>query len=193
MKPSEKRLILVLVVLAAVCGAAILSQRLLRVQRGLERREQALGLKRTEADAVLAEADLWKERLDWLQRSQPPMTSENEASKELLDGLLKSATTQGLTVQKQLLHELVSAEFYREVGVTLTVKGALPGVFRWMHQVLAPESFCMVSGLKVVPDSADTANVVATVHFSRLYGPAVASAEPPVNPADSPPANAPAN
>ena len=32
MKPSEKRLILVLVVLAAVCGAAILSQRLLQVR-----------------------------------------------------------------------------------------------------------------------------------------------------------------
>ncbi|OYW74276.1 MAG: hypothetical protein B7Z37_18370 [Verrucomicrobia bacterium 12-59-8] len=185
MKPSEKRLIMLLVVLAVVSGGAIMAQRLLRVQRGLERREQALELRRGEAGTILAEADLWKQRLEWLQRSQPPMTSENEASKELLEGLLGSAAKEGLTVQKQLLHELVSAEFYREVGVTLTVKGALPGVFRWMHQVLSPESFCMVSGLKVVPDSVDTANVVATVHFSRLYGPALASAEPPADAPDN--------
>ena len=66
----------------------------------------------------MAEADLWKQRLAWLQTTQPPMKSENEASKELLEGLLSSATAKGLTVQKQQLHDLVNAEFYREVGVT---------------------------------------------------------------------------
>jgi len=187
MKASEKRLILILVVLAVVSGGAILSQRLLRMQRGLERREQTLEVKREESSMVLAESELWRQRLNWLQTSQPPMTSENDASKELLDGLLSSAATLGLTVQKQQLHEPVSAEFYREVGVTLTVKGELPAVFRWMHQVLSPESFCMVAGLKVVPDSKDTSHVVATVHFSRLYGPTIASVEPPVTPAATPP------
>ena len=127
----------------------------------------------------MAEADLWKQRLAWLQTTQPPMKSENEASKELLEGLLSSAAAKGLTVQKQQLHELVSAEFYREVGVTLTVKGALPAVFRWMHQVLSPESFYMVAKIKVVPDSADPASVTAMIDFSRLYGPDLASAEPP--------------
>jgi Tfp pilus assembly protein PilO len=185
MKASEKRMIMILVVLAAVCGGAILSQRLLRLQHGIERREQALELKRTESNAILAEADLWKQRLAWLQTSQPPMKSENEASKELLDGLLSSAAAKGLTVQKQTLHELVSAEFYREVGVTLTVKGALPAVFRWMHQVLTPESFYMVAKLKVVPDSADPASVTAMIDFSRLYGPELASAETPAAPSSN--------
>jgi len=179
MKASEKRMIMILVVLAAVCGGAILSQRLLRLQHGIERREQSLELKRAESNAILAEADLWKQRLAWLQTTQPPMKSENEASKELLEELLSSATAKGLTVQKQQLHELVSAEFYREVGVTLTVKGALPAVFRWMHQVLVPKSFYLVAKLKVVPDSADPASVTAIIDFSRLYGPDLASAEPP--------------
>ena len=185
MKASERRLIMMLVVLAAVCGGAILSQRLLRLQHGIERREQSLELKRTESNAVLAEASLWKQRLTWLQTSQPPMKSENEASQKLLEDLLSSAAAKGLTVQKQQLHEPVSAQFYREVGVTLTVKGALPAVFRWMHQVLSPESFCMVAGLKVVPDSADPAGVIATIHFSRLYGPELASAEPPAAPSSN--------
>jgi Tfp pilus assembly protein PilO len=178
-KASEKRLIMILLALAVVCGGAIISQWLLKRQRGLERREQALELKQEESSSILAESDLWKQRLSWLEGRQPQMASENEASKELLEGLLASATTLGLTVQKKQLHEPLSQQFYREVGVTLTVKGALPPIFRWMHQTLSPESFCTVTGLKVVPDSADAASVVATIHFSRLYLPAMAEAEEP--------------
>jgi Tfp pilus assembly protein PilO len=174
MKASERRLIMILVVLAAVCGGVVLSQRLLRMQHGIERREQTLKLRLMEAQALLAETDLWQQRLDWLQASQPPMTSENEASQDLLEGLLSSAAAQGLVVQKKQLHEPVSEKFYCEVGVTLTVKGALPAVFSWMHQILSPESFCVVTELKVVPDSADPASVAATLHFSRLHAPALA-------------------
>jgi len=177
MKASERRLIMILVVLAAVCGGAVLSQRLLRLQHGIERREQTLDLRQMEAQALLAETDLWQQRLDWLQTSQPSMTGENEASQELLESLLTSAAAQGLVVQKKQLQEPVSAKFYREVGVTLTVKGALPSVFRWMHQILSPESFRMVTELKVVPDSVDPASVVAIIHFSRLHAPVITGAE----------------
>jgi len=177
MKASERRLIMILVVLAAVCGGAVLSQRLLRLQHGIERREQTLDLRQMEAQALLAETDLWQQRLDWLQTSQPSMTGENEASQELLESLLTSAAAQGLVVQKKQLQEPVSAKFYREVGVTLTVKGALPSVFRWMHQILSPSSFCVVTELKVVPDSADPASVVAIIHFSRLHAPVITGVE----------------
>ncbi len=177
MKASERRLIMILAVLAAVCGGAVLSQRLLRLQHGIERREQTLELRQMEAQALLAETDLWQQRLDWLQTSQPPMTGENEASQELLEGLLTSASAHGLVVQKKQLHEPVSSKFYREVGVTLTVKGALPSVFRWMHQILSPESFCVVTELKVVPDGTDPASVVAIIHFSRLHAPVITGAE----------------
>lgn len=173
-KASERRLIMILVALAAVCGGVVFSQRLLRIQHAVERREQTLKLRQMEVQALLSETDLWQQRLDWLQASQPPMTSENEASQELLEGLLTSAAAQGLVVQKKQLHEPVSEPFYREVGVTLTVKGGLPSVFRWMHQILSPESFCVVTELKVVPDSADPASVVAVIHFSRLHAPALA-------------------
>lgn len=179
MKPSEKRLITLLLVLTAICGGVILTQRLLSRQHGLERREQTLALRHAEASAMLAESDLWKQRLEWLHASQPSMTSENEASKELLEGLLSSAASNNITVQKKQLHEPVNADFYREIGVTLIVKGELPSIFRWMYRLLSPESFCRVTDFKIVPDAADPSSVVATVRFSRLYLPAVAEAETP--------------
>ncbi len=175
MKASERRLLMILGVLAAVCGGAVLSQRLLRLQHDIERKEQTLELQQMEAQAVLAETELWKQRLIWLQSTQPAMTSENQASEELLEALLTSAASHSLLVQKKQLHEPVNNTFHREVGVTLTVKGALPSVFRWLHTVLSPESFCAVPQMKVIPDGADPSKVIATIHFSRLHAPATAT------------------
>jgi hypothetical protein len=60
MKASERRLIAILCVLAAISGGAIMSQMLLRKQSSLGRRQQTLELKRMEAEAMLSEAALWK-------------------------------------------------------------------------------------------------------------------------------------
>ncbi|WP_395744074.1 GspMb/PilO family protein [Prosthecobacter sp.] len=174
MKASERRLLLILGVLAALCGAAVLSQRLLQQQRAVERREQVLQLQQIEGRAMLAEAELWKQRLDWLQGAQPAMTSENQASEDLLETLLAAAAAQELTVQKKQLHEPVTAAYYREVGVTLTVRGTLPSVFRWMHGLLDPSAFRVVSQMKITPDAANPAEVVAVVHISQLHAPVTA-------------------
>lgn len=173
MKPSERRLIAILAVLAALCCGAILTQRLLRMQHALDRRVQTLELRQMETQAVMAESVLWQERLAWLESSQPALESENQASEKLLEALLASASEHRLQVQKKQLHEPVNGAHHHEIAVTLTVKGTLPSVFRWMHTVQSPESFCAVPQLKVVPDGADPAQVVATVRFSRLHAPAI--------------------
>lgn len=179
MKPSERRLIVLLAVLAALCGGAILTQRLLRTQHSLERREQTLALRDMEARAMLTEATLWQERLAWLKSAQPPLESENQASEALLESLLGAAAQHQLLVQKKQLHEPVSGTHHREIAVTLTVKGALPAVFRWMHNLQSPESFCAVPQIKVVPDGADPAQVIATVRFSRLHAPSIVEVTQP--------------
>lgn len=179
MKASERRMIALLAVLAAICGGAILTQRLLRAQHALERREQTLELKQMEARAVMVESELWQQRLAWLNSSQPPLESENQASEELLGSLQGAAEEHQLRVQKKQLHESAAGMHHHEIAVTLTIKGALPAVFRWLHTVQSPESFCAVPQLKVVPDGADPAQVVATVRFSRLHAPALVEVAQP--------------
>lgn len=179
MKASERRLIMILGVLAALCGGVVLSQRLLRQQHEIERREHTLELRQMEAQGMLTEVEMWKQRLNWLQTTQPLMTSENQASEELLETLLAAAAAQGLTVQKKQLHEPVTAAYYREVGVTLTVRGSLSSVFRWMHELLAPDAFRVVSQVKITPDDANPADVVAVLKISQLHSPAVAQEPSP--------------
>ena len=175
MKASERRLLMILTVLAAVCGGAILSQHLLRLQQDVERREESLRLKKMEADALLAEASVWRKRLEWLQASQPTMDSENKASEEMLEALLTSAEKHTLVVQKKQLHEAVMNESFRAVDLTLTVQGGVASVFRWLHAVQAPESFCAVPQLKIVPNSDNPELVLATVRFSRLHATSTSS------------------
>lgn len=177
MKPGERRLIAILGVLAAVCGAAIMAQMLLRKQSSLERRQQTLELKRMEAEAMLAESALWKARLEWLRANQPAMTSENQASQDLLDEILAAAAQQRLTVQKKQLHEAARTTFFNEVGVTLTLTGDLPDVFRWLHGLLAPESFRMVSYLKILPDTQDATKVTVIARINRRHAPAITAVE----------------
>ncbi|WP_395749808.1 hypothetical protein [Prosthecobacter sp.] len=178
MKASERRLLTILVVLALVAGSAILCQFLLGKQRLIERREETLSLRQVEADAMLADKDLWHARQTWLQSAQPSMTSESQASNELLDTLVAAAAKNDLVVQKRALQEPVTRPFYREVGVSLTLKGQFPAMFRWLHEMLDPAEFRAISFLKIIPDEADKSAVVCTVHFSRFYAPATAATPP---------------
>ena len=175
MKASERRLLLILGLLALLCGTAVLVQRLLVLQRSTARRVQSLELRQTESRAMLAEAGLWKARLEWLKQHQPPMVSENQASEELLEAMLSLANKYHLAVQKKQLHEVSGLSFYRQVGVTLTVQGDLPDVFRWMHALLTPESFRLVSQLKILPDAKDPSKVVVIVRIDRRHAPAASA------------------
>lgn len=177
MKANERRLIAILVALAAVCGGAIISQSLLRKQHDLDRRAVALDLKQMEAKAMLAEAELWKARFDWLKANQPVMVSESQATQELLDEMQAAATQHNLVVQKTQLHEATRQSFYNEVGVTLVMLGDLPDFFRWMHGMLSPESFRMVSLLKIVPDAQDKTKILFTVRMSRRHSPVLTAVQ----------------
>ncbi len=177
MKASERRLIAILALLAAVCGGAILSQSLLRKQRELERRGQTLELRQMEASAMLAEADLWKARLEWLRSNQPAMSSESQATQALLDEMQAAAAKHNLVVQKKTLHEATHQPFYNEVGVTLVMQGELPDFFRWLHGMLSPDSFRMVSSLKITPDAQDKAKIIYTVRLNRRHSTALTAVD----------------
>ncbi|MEZ5385122.1 MAG: GspMb/PilO family protein [Prosthecobacter sp.] len=176
MNSRERRLIFLLMTLAALCAGAIATQSLLKKQRMLARREDSLTLKKQESAAMLAEAGLWKSRLQWLQAHQPPVSSDNQASQALLDELLASASQNDLTVQKKQLHETIQTGFYREIGVTLTLAGDVPDVFRWLHGLLSPESFRMVSLLKIIPDPQAPSKVSVTSRISRRHAPLISAA-----------------
>lgn len=171
MKDSEKRLLVLFLGLLAVVGGLILSQKLQSWQRSIATQEAALAAERTESAALLAEAPDWKQRGEWLAQHQPVTKDIQGADSELLDTLLGKAQTAGITVVNKQFQEQVKNEYYQQCGVTLTVKGDLENVFRWIYSVLAPGDFRVVPYLKVTPDKEDASKVVCAVQFWRWYQP----------------------
>jgi hypothetical protein len=174
MKDSEKRLLILSFGLLAVIGGLVLSQKLQAWQRSIAMRETALAAERTETAALLAEAPEWKERGDWLAKHQPVALNDLDADKDLFETLLTKAQAAGIDVVTKQYQEQVKTEFFQQAGVTLTVKGDLANVFRWIYSVLSPEDFRVVPYLKITPDKDDAAKVVCAVQFWRWYQPPTA-------------------
>lgn len=172
MKDSEKRLLILTIGLLTVIVGLILSQRLMSWQRAITIQEQALAAERADSDALLDEAPDWKERGEWLALHQPVAKNDLDADNELFDTLLAKAQASGVSVVTKQYQEQVKNEYYQQAGVTLTVKGDLPSVFRWIYSVLSPEDFRVVPYLKLIPDKEDATKVVCAVQFWRWYQPA---------------------
>ena len=179
MNNNERRLLLVFVALATVLGGALLCQRLMKWERRLDRAEQQLALTRMESEALLGEAPLWGARADWIARTQPAAASGPEASKSLRERLRKSAQAAGLEITKTQIDEEQQTEFYRQFGVTFTVRGQLPALFGWIHATLEPHSFFVVPLLRISPEKGESQEVTAQIRFQRRYLPEFASSSTP--------------
>lgn len=174
MQPNEKRLVIACVSIATVLGLLLLTQQLIQWQKRLDRQERQIELMQLEADTLLADAPLWHERSDWLSQTQPVASDELEANKEL-DHIVGLARQEGLTILSQQLQEPVRNDHYLQIGVSLSVKGELSALFRWMHILLVPTEFRFAPVLKVTPDKQDPTMVVAQIQFWRRYAPTFAS------------------
>ena len=171
MKDNERRLLILSLGLMAVIGGIILTQKLRSWQRALGTQRSAVAAERVDSDALLEEAPLWKERGEWLGAHQPVMSDPQVADTELLESLLVKAQAAGVSVVNKQFQEQVKNEFYQQVGVTLTVKGDLSNIFRWIHSAQSPSDFRVVPYLKITPDKDDAAKVVCAVQFWRWYQP----------------------
>jgi len=176
MKASEKRLAMVFALLVAVIGGLVLVQKLKSWQISLKLREEAAALEKIGNDELLADSEEWRARNTWLKENQPQAKSDLEADSELMNTLLSQAQKAGVTVLNKQFLEAVKGEFYDQHGVTLTVKGDVPGVFRWIYSVQSPTNFRVVPSLKITPDKDDPAKVTCAVQFWCWYQPLLSKA-----------------
>ncbi|RBP43958.1 hypothetical protein DES53_105357 [Roseimicrobium gellanilyticum] len=176
MKASERRLLIVFLVLAAIMGGAVLSQRLLKWDHQLDRMARDLELAKMESDVLIAQAPYWKASNEWIRQAQPVAASGFDADKFLYDNMEHAARGAGFDIQKTQMEVAAQTPYYRQHGVTLTVKGELKPILEWIHATLVPKEFYLVPRLKITPDKGESQDVIATVTFLRRYSPDFASA-----------------
>jgi hypothetical protein len=172
MKENERRLLMVFVVLAAVMGGAILSQRFLQWSHRLDRLERDLELAKMESDVLIAQAPLWKQRSEWIQQTQPVAADAYDAGNGLQTALKEAAERGGIAVLKTQIEPDVQTAYYQQYGVTLTVKGELPKILGWIYATLDPSAFIVAPRMRISPEKDDKSqDVVATVTFQRRFNP----------------------
>ena len=171
MNNNERRLILLLALLLAVIGGITLSRKFISWQKQLAGRELELSFRQSESATLLREADVWKARGAWLTEHQPVLKTRLDAESDLFNTLRDRAQNEGLTITNNQLQEPQKNDAYNQFGVTLTVKGNLASVFRWIYGVQSPTDFRVVPYLKITPDKDDDKKVVCAVQFWRWYQP----------------------
>lgn len=174
MKASERRLAFVALLMVAIIAGLVLAKNFLAWQHSLDSNEDALAAESDESKFLLKEMPLWSARGQWLTKTQPVEKSDLEAENETLTLLVDKAKAQGLSVEKQEYLEQVKNEYYHQHGVTLTVKGELPNVFRWIYSVQSPAEFRVVPQMRIVPDPKEPSKVDCTIQFWHWYQPALA-------------------
>lgn len=175
MKRSERRLLIIFLSLAAIMGGVMASQKLLQWDHQLDRTERDLELAKMESDVLLGQSALWKARSEWITRTQPVASSGLDASKGLLDSLRHAAKGAGIDISKTQVEPEVATGYYRQFGVTLTLKGDLPKILDWIHSTQQPSDFFLIPMLKITPDKGDSQDVIVQVTFERRFTPEYAA------------------
>jgi hypothetical protein len=174
MSRNERLLLVVFAALLVIFASFIGIKQFKSWRSRMDEREHRLSLQRIEADALMQDAPLWKQRDAWISEHQPRYESESETTQELLDFATRQAAQAGLTVESKQYQKPRDSAHHRQFGVTLVVKGKFPQVFRWIYDLQTPTSFRVVPYLKVIPDKDDPQSVVCSIQFWRWYQPVTA-------------------
>jgi Tfp pilus assembly protein PilO len=174
MKASEKRLLGFFLLLLAVVAGMLLTQRLKAWQHSLEVAEHRVSLERMETEGMLAQGDQWRGAAAWLAQNQPAAKGKTEADDELYHSVRQKAESAGLTVSNEQFQPSEDTDYYHQAGVTLSVKGELPALFRWLYSMQSPTEFGVIPSLKVKPDKEDEKKVQCDLTYWRWSQPLAA-------------------
>jgi len=172
MKPSEKRLLLLLLGLAVVGGIVLSSGLYFEKCDELRADREALDEEWAYIEKLFEEKELWELRANWLAANQPKFTSSDKVANDIFE-IAQAKGVEGVEASKQVLIPIDEEEslHYIEAGVSLQAKGALPDVLRWIYELSQPETFRVVRDLSLTPDKGDPESVIPKFDLLRWYDP----------------------
>lgn len=98
------------------------------------------------------EAEVWAERMDWLDEQLPSMGSRDQAQASLLEDLRASAKSFDLDIDAQSFVKPASTPHYQEVAVKMNLDGPERKVFQWLAGIQSPEKFQAIKFLRLRPE-----------------------------------------
>lgn len=170
MKKSEKQLLFALLGLVLLGAGVIASDVYFDKRAELTSERTQLNTDWIEIQILFEDKELWEMRANWLNQNQPAFTSSEQIAQAIFKDALAEEET-GFTTSKQNLLPNDRTPDYIQAGVTLIAQGELPSFMRWAYDLTRPESFRVISNLKLTPDKEEEGRIVAQMELLRWYAP----------------------
>ncbi len=171
----EKNLLLLCVgVLVLMAGMIVAKQFLDRRKVALEK-IASLQRQKMENDGWVKESPFWNKRRNWLIEMMPTTESLGRAQGQLLQDLEDSALEWGITAEQPTLPPLNTQNpNYREVTISVRLRGDQTKVLDWLAGLQSPEKFQAVRELQVEIDTRSrekTPQVICNLTLARWFKP----------------------
>ncbi|SKA98707.1 hypothetical protein SAMN02745166_02845 [Prosthecobacter debontii] len=174
----EKNLLLLCVSVLVFMAFAILVNDFMQRRTAALQKIATLQAQKSENDTWMADRAFWDKRRNWLVEKMPTTESLGRAQGQLLEDLQNQALEYGITSEQPTLPPLAApTESYREVTVSIRLRGDQTTVLRWLSTLQSPEKFQAVRVLDLEIDTRSrekTPQVVCNLTVARWFKPEVA-------------------
>jgi hypothetical protein len=120
----------------------------------------------------LKERNLWLNRKQWIEKTQPRIRANQVPQSELLQSLTSTAAADHLEIQEQSFGENKSTLHYQSVSVRLKMSGSLQDVIRWLVQIQQPELFQAITNFSL-KSANEPPTVSLELEVARWYAPSL--------------------
>jgi hypothetical protein len=171
----EKNLLLLCVGVLVFMALAIVANGFLGRRKIALQKIAKLQSEKTENDTWIKDREFWDKRRAWLAEKMPVTESLGRAQGQLLEDLNNETLELGIATDQQTLPPLAAPnENFREVTVTLRLRGDQITVLQWLSTLQSPEKFQALRQLELEIDTKSrekTPQVVCTLTLARWFKP----------------------
>jgi hypothetical protein len=173
--PREKNLLLGCVGVLVFMVFAILVNGFMQRRSTALQKISTLQAQKNENATWMADREFWEKRRNWLVEKMPATESLGRAQGQLLEDLQNQALEYGITAEQPTLPPLAAPnENFREVTVSMRLRGDQITVLRWLSTMQSPEKFQAIRLLDIEIDTRSrevTPQVVCNLTVARWFKP----------------------
>lgn len=169
MTASEQRLALGLGAVLVIGGAFIGLTKLKSWKLRVDARAVEVQSRKLEADELLAQQELWSERLAWLEKKQPLYTRRSEADLSLLDLIQNTAAKHSIRLTQNQPVAPSERPGLTSSNMNVEARGGWEAINRWLHELQKPEAFISIPALTMTPNEEETSEVVVNMNVQKWF------------------------
>ncbi|MCB1225368.1 MAG: hypothetical protein KDK99_06120 [Verrucomicrobiales bacterium] len=149
----------------AFLGGMLLSQWKARVDAG----EYDLELRAAEAEILLDQEQLWKQRRQWVTSELPVYTKGPDAELYLLELLEKSPSKFGVEVFERQPMEGVDQGDLVSARVSVKGRGEFQDVMKWLYELQHPDQFIAIPAFNLSPNEEETSMINVSLVVEKWF------------------------